>query len=40
MESQNNMHTGLQSIIEKLMTFLLLMEFCLIMKVQEEEKHS
>ena len=35
----NNMHTGLQSIIEKLMTFLHLTGFCLIMKVQEEEKH-
>ena len=39
MELQNYMPTGLQKITEKLTKFLLVMEFYLIMKVQEEEKH-
>ena len=33
------MLTGLQKIIEKPTKFLLVMEYCLIMKALEEEKH-
>ena len=36
---QNFMHIGLRLTIERLMVFMHAMEYCLIMKVQEEEKH-